>query len=182
MRTGERQAIARKLASPEYRRALKSADIGNSVLFQLGAMMRGRGWNQRELAKRSGVARSAISKYVRGCEAPSVEVLDKLADAFDVSLGVRFEPYSQLVEHYVGLSWERLCVPGYDEDAKLREMQSVHLGTLQIGSTGELPPDWAVKNSEPPTMPCACGCGEAVKLKPAYFNFTCRSRAWRKRR
>jgi len=29
---------------------------------------------------------------------------------------------------------------------------------------------------------CACGCGEKVWLKPAYYSSACRSRAWRKKK
>ena len=114
----ERKALARHLESREFRTALKRADIANGISFQLRAMMHARGWNQRDLARESGIKQPLISKYLRGYENYTVQTLDKLADAFDVSLAVRFEPYSQLVERHLNLSPESLRVPSYAEEPR----------------------------------------------------------------
>ena len=112
------QALAERLKSRDFRTALKLANIENGIAFQLIAMMGLRGWNQRELARRSGIAQPLISKYLRGYENYTVYTLDKLADAFDVSLVVRFEPYSQLLEYHNNMNSESLAVPSYSEDAE----------------------------------------------------------------
>ncbi len=128
--SSKRQSIARRLASKKFRRTLKRADIANGISFQLKALMHARGWNQRDLARESGIAQPLLSKYLKGYESYSVQTLDKLADAFDVSLGVRFETYGQLVDYHIDLSPERLLVPRYDEDTALREMQSASSGSM----------------------------------------------------
>jgi transcriptional regulator with XRE-family HTH domain len=45
-----------------------------------------KGWNQSELADKSGVSRVMIGKYERGEAAPSIDAAKKIADALDVSL------------------------------------------------------------------------------------------------
>lgn len=45
-----------------------------------------KGWSQIDLANESGVSREMIGNYERGGNAPSIEVLLKLAKALDVSL------------------------------------------------------------------------------------------------
>lgn len=45
-----------------------------------------KGWNQSELADKSGVSRVMIGKYERGDAVPSLDAAKKIADAFGVSL------------------------------------------------------------------------------------------------
>lgn len=45
-----------------------------------------KGWNQSDLADKSGVSRVMIGKYERGEAAPSIDAAKKIADALEVSL------------------------------------------------------------------------------------------------
>ena len=45
----------------------------------------GRGWSQAELARRTGVTKSAISTYELGIRTPSADVVSSFAKAFGVS-------------------------------------------------------------------------------------------------
>lgn len=45
-----------------------------------------KGWNQSELADKSGVSRVMIGKYERGEAVPSIDGAKKIADALDVTL------------------------------------------------------------------------------------------------
>jgi transcriptional regulator with XRE-family HTH domain len=45
-----------------------------------------KGWNQSELAEKSGVSRVMIGKYERGEAVPSIDAAKKIADALDVTL------------------------------------------------------------------------------------------------
>jgi transcriptional regulator with XRE-family HTH domain len=45
-----------------------------------------KGWNQSELADKSGVSRVMIGKYERGEAVPSIDAAKKIADALDVTL------------------------------------------------------------------------------------------------
>lgn len=47
-------------------------------------LMLGKGWNQSELSRRSGLPRDSISVYIRAKSLPTPGNLQKLADAFGV--------------------------------------------------------------------------------------------------
>lgn len=53
---------------------------------RLWRLMVGQGWNQSELARRSGVGRDMISGYVRGKHLPDPPHAKKLADALGVEI------------------------------------------------------------------------------------------------
>jgi transcriptional regulator with XRE-family HTH domain len=52
--------------------------------------MKKRSWSQAELARRSGLTRSAISNYVSG-QRPNSSAIDKLAKAFQLPPSVLFD-------------------------------------------------------------------------------------------
>jgi len=51
-----------------------------------------RGWTQQELAERVGTKQANTSRLENARLNPSVEMLQKIADAFDVELAVAFVP------------------------------------------------------------------------------------------
>jgi len=57
-------------------------NIGERII----QLRKAKNWSQDELAKHINASRIMIGKYERGDNAPSVEVLVKLAKAFEVSL------------------------------------------------------------------------------------------------
>jgi transcriptional regulator with XRE-family HTH domain len=119
MSSSERSQLLERLQSKEFRDALVEADIANGILFQLQAMLEERGWTQDELAERAGTAQPVVSKYMRGYENFSLKTLKKLASAFDVSLTVRFERFSDLVHRYLNLDSADLKIPSFNEDSAL---------------------------------------------------------------
>jgi transcriptional regulator with XRE-family HTH domain len=52
----------------------------------IGDTREAKGWNQSELADKSGVSRVMIGKYERGEAVPSIDAAKKIADALDVTL------------------------------------------------------------------------------------------------
>lgn len=63
-----------------------SEKLGNALRLQLRVLRDQRGWTQAELAKRIGVTRTMIANYEQGAALPPLPVLDKIAQAFEVSL------------------------------------------------------------------------------------------------
>lgn len=57
-------------------------DIGNNIML----LRKQKKWSQNDLAKRIGTSREIISKYEKEDVIPSVEIAEKIADAFEVSL------------------------------------------------------------------------------------------------
>jgi len=53
---------------------------------QIVRLRKTKGWSQDDLAKQIGASRIMIGKYERGDNAPSIEVMLKLARAFEVSI------------------------------------------------------------------------------------------------
>lgn len=60
------------------------------ILFNIGSRIRelreGNNWTQEELAIRAGIQRSSISRIENNAMFPSIPVLVRIANAFDLSL------------------------------------------------------------------------------------------------
>jgi transcriptional regulator with XRE-family HTH domain len=87
---------------------------------QIREMRLARGWTQSELARATDKVQETISQL----ENPNygnytIKTLQRLAEAFDVKLTVRFDPFSELVRWMTELSTEDLAVPDYDHDPGL---------------------------------------------------------------
>jgi ribosome-binding protein aMBF1 (putative translation factor) len=111
-----RTQIVESLRDKEYRDALTNAYIDRGLAFQIRAMQEARGWTQKALGERVGMAQGTISNL----ESPdygkhTLSTLKRLASAFDVALMVRFVPFSQLADCIDGLSAEDMAVPAFDE-------------------------------------------------------------------
>jgi transcriptional regulator with XRE-family HTH domain len=90
-----------ELQDVEYRRAFVEGYATDTIAFQLRAMRKAEGWEQKDVAERLGNRKlqPMISRY----ENPdygkySISTLLELAAAFDVALAVRFVPFSELAE------------------------------------------------------------------------------------
>jgi ribosome-binding protein aMBF1 (putative translation factor) len=66
------------------------------LAFELGAGVRelreARGWSQTQLAHAAGMTQSAVARFEAGGIVPTLPVLERLAEALDVELDVRFTP------------------------------------------------------------------------------------------
>jgi transcriptional regulator with XRE-family HTH domain len=67
-----------------------------------------RGWTQEELAKRTGTKQANISRLENAKLNPSVEMLQRVADAFGVELAVTFLPIAE--EHSTRVQLEQAQV------------------------------------------------------------------------
>ncbi len=81
-----------------------------------------RGWTQEELAQASGKVQETISQLENpNYGSYTLKTLQRLAEAFDVALIVRFVPFSDLVDRMANLSPEDMAVPDYNHDLCRRE-------------------------------------------------------------
>jgi ribosome-binding protein aMBF1 (putative translation factor) len=82
----------RRMAEPGAAEAYDAARLA----FELGRSVRElrerRGWSQTQLANASGMTQSAVARFEAGGTVPTLAVLERLAEALDVSLRVGFEP------------------------------------------------------------------------------------------
>lgn len=67
-----------------------------------------RGWTQDELCERSGTSNSYLRKIENGTCSPSVEKLEKIADAFDVSVIYLLNDRIEEMENRAEIEEERL--------------------------------------------------------------------------
>ena len=67
-------------------------DVRARLKRNMQALRRERGWSQEELAHRAGLHRTYISGVERGVRNPTVSVLDKIAVAFEVTIGRLTDP------------------------------------------------------------------------------------------
>ena len=63
-------------------------DIRGRLGLNVQRLRLARGWSQEELAERAGLHRTYISGVERGVRNPTITVLEKLAVAFEVEIGV----------------------------------------------------------------------------------------------
>jgi transcriptional regulator with XRE-family HTH domain len=50
------------------------------------------GWSQTQLAQTAGMTQSAVARFEAGGTVPTLPILERLANALDVELAVRFTP------------------------------------------------------------------------------------------
>ena len=73
------------------RRLQPKLDLGRQILN----LRLARGWTQKELAQRAGTRQANISRLENGQLNPSVDMLQRVAEALDAELAVTLEPTAQ---------------------------------------------------------------------------------------
>lgn len=111
-------AMWESLNDKEYRHALVAAHVGDFLAIQIHSMRLQRGWTQSRLAKESGNTQPQISNFETSCEGVNLSSLHKLAEAFDVSLIVKFAPFSQSVREMLYAQADA-SVPSFDDDSEI---------------------------------------------------------------
>jgi transcriptional regulator with XRE-family HTH domain len=112
-----KQRLVAELHDRESRHAYVSEHISSGIPFQIHALREARGWSQKELAQRAGMAQERISVLENPDYAyiPKVTTLLKLAEVFDVPLFYRFGSWEELVDWNQGLSPDRLAPRSFDD-------------------------------------------------------------------
>lgn len=64
----------------------KSDDLSKDFPHKLKQLRLNRGWSQEQLGRKIGIERNRISRYARGALWPTLELLVRMANIFEVSL------------------------------------------------------------------------------------------------
>ncbi len=107
--------LLNSLRDKAYRALFVETQIEALIPFQIRAMRARRGWTQKDLAERAGMAQGRIS-VLESTDyegAVNIKTLVKLADAFDVGLIVRFAPFSEVADWSTRWSRDRHDVPDF---------------------------------------------------------------------
>lgn len=120
MKTQLRSLLA-GLRDKSYRALFVETEIETLIPFQIRAMRKKQGWNQKELARHAGMTQARISVLENPSYegAVNVKTLVKLASAFDVALVVRFVPFSELAEWTSRLSYANHEVANFEVEWQL---------------------------------------------------------------
>lgn len=107
------------LADPEVRRLRVESQIRVGVPLQIRAMRELRGWTQQELAEKLETTQNTISRLENPKSmTPNVSTLQRLAEAFDVGLLVRFAPYSDFWDFSRKMSKDSVAVPDFETEVQ----------------------------------------------------------------
>jgi transcriptional regulator with XRE-family HTH domain len=115
-----RSKLVGSLRDKQYRHQFASAVIRRGLAEQIREMRLRRGWTQADLANASGKVQETISQLENpNYGSYTIKTLQRLAEAFDVALIVRFAPFSELASWVTNMSAEDLAVPGFEHDPGL---------------------------------------------------------------
>ena len=83
-----------QMQDPEFRKGWEDFQPEFEIMKALSCARDECGLSQKELAKRSGIQQSEISRIESGDRNPSIRILHRLAKAMDRKLEIRFVPKS----------------------------------------------------------------------------------------
>ena len=105
--------------SKEYREAFVEESVYATVAFQVSAIREQRGWSQKQLGRRVGMAQERISilEDPNADTKPTLNTLLRLAAGYDCGLEVRFIPFSKVLNNSFNNGPKALRVPTFEEEA-----------------------------------------------------------------
>ncbi len=87
---------AKRMKDPEFAQAYEEIQPEMSVIRAITDARISQNLTQKELAKRTGIAQTEISKLENGTRNPSIKLLQRLADGMDMVLNISFTPKAEL--------------------------------------------------------------------------------------
>lgn len=100
--------------------------LNSSIATQIKVLREQRGLTQRELAERADMRQERISVLEDvNYSAWTINVLRRLAEAFDLTLTVKFESFGEKLFAIEDMSRETLEKPSFDEDPVFQETQDM---------------------------------------------------------
>lgn len=103
--------------SKAHRAAFVASQINIGIPFQVRALRKQKGWDQKKLAAEAGMAQPRISLIEKpGYGSLTLDTLKSLAAGFDVGLVVRFVPFGELMRWSNNFSPDTFVVPSFDDE------------------------------------------------------------------
>lgn len=122
MDTLDRERLLSDLKDIETRRLFYMEHITTGLPIQTRELRQKRGMTQKQLGAVTGMDQATISKLENPNYeyTPQIGTLQRLADAFDVPLIVRFGSWGELFEWESDLSPDTVAPPKFEDDAKIK--------------------------------------------------------------
>ena len=83
---------SKKMNDPEFAKAYEEIQPEMNVIRAIIDARISHNITQKELAERTGIAQTEISKLENGTRNPSIKLLQRLADGMDMVLNISFTP------------------------------------------------------------------------------------------
>ena len=83
---------AKKMTDPDFVRAHEDIQPEMNVVRAIIDARISQNMTQKELAEKTGIAQTEISKLENGTRNPSIKLLQRLADGMDMVLNITFTP------------------------------------------------------------------------------------------
>lgn len=83
---------AKKMTDPDFVRAYEDIQPEMNVVRAIIDARISQNMTQKELAEKTGIAQTEISKLENGTRNPSIKLLQRLADGMDMVLNITFTP------------------------------------------------------------------------------------------
>lgn len=117
------QRLRNEFQDKEYAHAFVDSFLNASIATQIKVLRQQRGWTQKQLASEAGMEQSRISLLENvNYDKWSISTLKKLAEAFDITLNVSFEAFTDKIDDIVGFNRESLeRLPRMDDLAKAEQ-------------------------------------------------------------
>lgn len=117
------ERLVKDFEDREYAHSYMEAHAVSRIAAQIFALRKDRGWSQKQLAEKAGIAQERVSKIESAdFESLTMKTLQKFSAAFDVNLFIHFETFSAGIMDVANLGADALRTPARDAD--LREFKT----------------------------------------------------------
>ncbi|MGI9107944.1 MAG: helix-turn-helix domain-containing protein [Pyrinomonadaceae bacterium] len=116
------ETLREEFKDKETRHVYCDEFLNSSIATQIKVLREQRKWTQRELAESAGMRQERISVLEDvNYSSWTINVLRRLAEAFDLTLTVKFESFGEKLFAIEDMSRETLEKPSFDEDPMFQQ-------------------------------------------------------------
>jgi transcriptional regulator with XRE-family HTH domain len=120
------ETLREEFKDKETRHVYCDEFLNSSIATQIKVLREQREWTQRELAERAEMRQERISVLEDvNYSSWTINVLRRLAEAFDLTLTVKFESFGEKLFAIEDMSRETLEKPSFDEDPVFNELSAI---------------------------------------------------------
>ena len=112
--------------SKERRNAYVAAQIDVLIPYQIRALRKQYGLEQKDLAALADMKQPSISKLEKAGNRANIETLKRIANALDVALIVKFVPFTELARWSDNFSPDNFSVPNFSMELEQIEEQGIN--------------------------------------------------------
>lgn len=111
--------LTEEFADKEYAHSYMESHTISRIAAQIHAMRKDRGWSQKDLSERSGIAQERISKIESAdFNSLTLTTLRKFSRAFDVDLQIALIPFSKGISDVATMTKSNLVIADRESDLR----------------------------------------------------------------